>query len=60
MPQQCFRAVSVALTARVKPHALANADETGQSLLTRSCQSLNLAFKFRMLMNKILYNLAQY
>ena len=40
--------MSVALTARVKTNVLANADEIGQRLLTRSCQNLNLAFKFRM------------
>ena len=51
--------VSVVLTARVKTNALPNADEIGQSLLTWSCQNLNLAFKFRMLFDEILYNLAQ-
>ena len=54
-----YRAVFVALSARVKTNAFANVNEIGQSLLTRSCQNLNLAFKFRMLMDNILYNLAQ-
>ena len=51
--------VSVVLTARVKTNALPNADKIGQSLLTWSCQNLNLPFKFRMLFDEILYNLAQ-
>ena len=59
-PSNVYRAVSVALTARVKTNDLANADEIGQSLLTRSCQNLNPAFKFLMLMDTILYNLAQF